>query len=60
MHHRIVSDVKRVDFVSGRVLYIVLRGRWCNIIILIVHAQVMRIVMIQIQFLRIFRADFFF
>ena len=36
--HRIVSAVKRVDFVSDRVSYIVLRGRWCNIIVLNVHA----------------------
>jgi len=32
VHHRIVSAVKRVEFVSDRVAYIVLRGRWCNII----------------------------
>ena len=29
---------KRVEFVSDRVSYIVLRGRWCNIIFLNVHA----------------------
>jgi len=38
VHHRIVSAVKRVQFFSIRVSYIVLRGRWCNIIILNVHA----------------------
>ena len=38
VHHRMVSAVKRVDFVSDRVSYIVLRGRWCNIIFLNVHA----------------------
>jgi len=38
LHHRIVSAVKRVDFVSDRVSYIVLRGCWCNIIVLNVHA----------------------
>ena len=27
-----------VEFVSDRVSYIVLRGRWCNIIVLNVHA----------------------
>ena len=37
-HHRIVSAVKRVEFVGGRVSYIVLRGRWCNISFLNVHA----------------------
>ena len=31
VHHRIVSAVKRAEFVSNRMSYIVLRGRWCNI-----------------------------
>jgi len=30
---------KRVQFVSDRMSYIVLRGRWCNIIVLNVHAS---------------------
>ena len=34
----IASAVKRVAFVSDRVSYIVLRGHWCNIIVLNVHA----------------------
>src|SRR5215470_15793922 len=38
VHQRIASAVKRVEFVSDRISYIVLRGRWCNIIILNVHA----------------------
>ena len=38
VHHRIVSAVKTVEFVSDRVSYIVLRGRWCNSIVLNVHA----------------------
>jgi len=38
VHHTIVSAVKRVEFVSYRMSYIVLRGRWCNIIVLNVHA----------------------
>jgi hypothetical protein len=38
VHHRIESAVKRVEFVSDRVSYIVLRGCWCNIIVLNVHA----------------------
>jgi hypothetical protein len=37
VHHRIVSEVKRVEFVSDRVSYIVLRDRWCNIIVQNVH-----------------------
>ena len=38
LHHTIVSAVKRVEFVSDRMSYIVLRGCWCNIIVLNVHA----------------------
>ena len=38
VHHRIVSAVKRVEFVSDMLSYIVLRGRWCNIIVLNMHA----------------------
>jgi hypothetical protein len=30
--------VKRMQFVSDRMSYIILRGRWCNIIVLNVHA----------------------
>jgi hypothetical protein len=33
VQHRIVSAVKRVEFVSDRTAYIVLRGRWCSIIV---------------------------
>ena len=38
VHHRILPVVKGVGFVSDRMSYIVLRGRWCNIILLNVHA----------------------
>ena len=38
VHQRRASAVKRVEFVSHRMSYIVLRGRWCNIIVLNVHA----------------------
>jgi len=38
VQHRTVSSVKTVDFVSNRVSYIILRGSWCNIIVLNVHA----------------------
>jgi hypothetical protein len=31
VHKRIVSAVRRVEFVSDSVSYIILRGRWCNI-----------------------------
>jgi hypothetical protein len=33
-----VDDVKRVEFVSDRMSYIILRGRWFHIIVLNVHA----------------------
>jgi len=33
VHRRVVSAVKRVEFVSDRLSYIVLRGRWRNIIV---------------------------
>jgi exonuclease III len=38
IHNRIISAVKRVEFVSDRILYINLKGRWCDIIVLNVHA----------------------
>jgi hypothetical protein len=34
-----VSAVKRVEFVSDRVSYIVLGGRWCNLIVSNVHTS---------------------
>jgi hypothetical protein len=38
VHKRIISAVKRVEFVSDGMSYIILRGRWCYIIVLNVHA----------------------
>ena len=38
VHHRIVSAVKRVEFVSDRMSYTVLKGRWCNTVIFSMHA----------------------
>ena len=38
LHDRIVSAVKRVEFLSNWISRVDLRGRWCNIIVLIVHA----------------------
>jgi hypothetical protein len=35
---KIISAVKRVTFVSDRMSYIILIGRWCHIIALNVHA----------------------
>jgi hypothetical protein len=37
VHKRIISAVKRVEFASDRVSYIILRGHWCYIIVLNVH-----------------------
>jgi hypothetical protein len=34
VHKRIISAVKRVEFVSDRMSYIILRGRWCHVIVL--------------------------
>jgi hypothetical protein len=39
VHNRVISAVKRVEFVSDRMSYIItLKGRWCDIIVLNVHA----------------------
>jgi exonuclease III len=38
VHKRILSAVRRVEFISDRMSYIILRGRWCNVIVLNVHA----------------------
>jgi hypothetical protein len=37
VHKRIISAVKMVEFVSYRTSYIILRGRWCHVIVLNVH-----------------------
>jgi hypothetical protein len=39
IHMRIILTVKKVEFVSYRMsyIYITLRGRWCDIIVLNVH-----------------------
>jgi len=38
VHHRLVSAVKRIEFVSDSFSHIVLRGRWLHIILVNVHA----------------------
>jgi hypothetical protein len=35
-----MSAVKRMEYVSDRMSYIILRGRWCNIIVLNVHGPI--------------------
>jgi hypothetical protein len=39
VQQRMVSAIKRVEFVSGRMSYIGLRGCWCNIIVLNAHTS---------------------
>jgi hypothetical protein len=36
-HKRILSAVRRVEFISDRMSYIILRGTWCNLTVLYVH-----------------------
>jgi hypothetical protein len=38
VHNRIISAVKREEFVCDRMSYSNLNGRWCDIIVLNVHA----------------------
>jgi hypothetical protein len=38
VHNRIISAVKRVEFVSDRMTYITQKGCWCDFIVLIVQA----------------------
>jgi hypothetical protein len=38
VHNRIISAVKRIEFVSDRMLHITLMGHWCDTIGLNVHA----------------------
>ena len=38
MHRRLVSAVKRIEFVSDRRSYIVLKSRWLHIIVVNIHA----------------------
>jgi hypothetical protein len=37
VHQRTTLAVRTVEFVSDRMSYIILRGRWCNIIVLNLH-----------------------
>jgi hypothetical protein len=38
VHQKRVSALMRVEFIIDRMSYIVLRGRWCNMIVLNLHA----------------------
>jgi len=52
VHRRVVSAVKGVEFVSARLSYIVLRGRWRNIIVVNVHAPTKKVMSQRIVFMR--------
>jgi hypothetical protein len=39
VHKRIISAVKRVEFVSDRMSYIILTGGWYHIIVLNIHTS---------------------
>jgi hypothetical protein len=41
LYKRIISAVKGVESVSDRMSYVILRGHWCHVIVLNVHAQPM-------------------
>jgi hypothetical protein len=45
VHKRFISAVKRVEFVSERMSYIILRGRWCHVIVLIMLQQKTKLMM---------------
>jgi hypothetical protein len=38
VHKRIMSVVKGVQFVSDSMSYLILRGHWCHIFVLNIHA----------------------
>jgi hypothetical protein len=38
VHKRIIPAVRRVEYVSDKMSYIILRGSWCNIIVVNVYA----------------------
>ncbi|KAJ4434273.1 hypothetical protein ANN_22825 [Periplaneta americana] len=38
VHKRIKSAVKKVEFISDRLSYLVLKGRWCEIVVINAHA----------------------
>ena len=51
--HRRMSAVKKVEFISNRVSCITLKDKWCNIIVLNVHAQLkIRTMILKIAFMK--------
>jgi len=47
VHHRTISAVKSAEFLGVMMSLVVLRGRWCNIIVWNVHAPSEEKMMIQ-------------
>jgi hypothetical protein len=43
LHTTYYQQLTKVDFVSDRLSYMVLRGRWCNIIVLNAHEPIGKI-----------------
>jgi hypothetical protein len=39
LKNRIISEIKKVGFVSDRMSYVTLKGRWCDFIVMNLHAQ---------------------
>jgi hypothetical protein len=39
VYRKIISAVKSIEFVSDRMSYVILRDRWCDIIVLNVNAS---------------------
>jgi hypothetical protein len=51
VHKRIISAIRRVEFVSDRMSYIILRGRWCNIIVVNVHMRIYIYIYVYIDYI---------
>jgi hypothetical protein len=45
VHKRIISAVKRVEFVSDRISYTILRGCWCHIVLNVMPQQKIKLMM---------------
>jgi hypothetical protein len=50
VHKRIISVVKRVEFVSSRMSYITLRGRWC--VLMCIHQLRINVMIQRTAFMR--------
>jgi hypothetical protein len=52
VHKRIMTAVKRVEFVSDRMSCIILSGRWCDIIVLNMHQTKINVMIQRTTFIR--------